>query len=274
MFRTYLSLVCQEKIMKKIYILFFIIPTCAFADSFTLTYYDNRFYDQTNGLGPGSVPAGNLTFISDIYYYFKPFEKQLQISQTEWLSDGSGNDYVAPYSPTTFDYHNISFDNITSEVLYLGEDYNFVYTVLPAWKLQFAEHIANTQIINTGKTVKMQNRQILNAVLNHQNIRTGRNGGDTKIPVYVWTQALYSHGNKRGNNAFSSDTLGTLVGGEIEASKKLNLGFGYGYSNTDYTADKEKTSMNNDSYFLYGKYKTKSLFINTIFAYNSGEYKY
>ena len=59
--------------MKKIHTLFLLVPISAFADSFTLTYYDNNFYDETNGLGPGNVPAGGLTAVSDIYYYFKPF---------------------------------------------------------------------------------------------------------------------------------------------------------------------------------------------------------
>ena len=265
--------------MKKIYLLFFIIPTCAFADSFTLTYYDNRFYDQTNGLGSGSIPAGGLTFISDIYYYFKPFEKQLQISQTEWLSDGHGDEYAAPYSPSTFNYNNITFDNIASEVLYLSEDNNFIQTVLPVWKHQYAEHIATTQINipkiqNTSKTIVTQNKQILNTAFNHQNIRTGRNGGDTKTPVYVWGQTLYSHGTKRGDNAFSSDTLGTLFGGEIELSRNINIGIGYGYGNTDSSSGNDNISMNNNSYFLYGNYNPKSFFINAIAAYNSGEYKH
>jgi hypothetical protein len=244
-----------------------------------LTYYDDGYYDCTDGLGPGSFPAGRVAEISDIYYYYEPFEKLLQISQTEWLSDGMGDVYISPNSPATFDYYGITFDNITSDVHYLGEDNDFIQTVLPAWKHQYAEHIAKTQINipkiqNISKSVLIQNKQILKAVFNHQNIRTGRNGGDTQTPVYVWTQTLYSHGNKRGDNAFSSDTLGILLGGEVEVSKKLNVGLGYGYSNTDSTTSNENISMDNNSYFLYGDYKIKTFFINAIAAYNSGEYKY
>lgn len=265
--------------MKKIYVLFSLLPISAFANDFTLTYYDNNFYDETGGLGPGGVHVGDVTAISDIYYYFKPFDKTLQISQTEWLSDGAGDEYEAPYSPAVFNYNDITFDNITSEVFYLGEDNRFINTILPTWKQQYAEYIASTQVnIPTIKhmhnIIRTQNRHILNIAFNHQNIRTGHNGGDTKTPIYIWGQTLYSHGHKRGNNAFSSDTLGAVLGGEIELSRNINIGVGYGYNDTDSVVSHENISMNNDTFFVYGDYKTKSLFINALTAYNSGKYKY
>lgn len=107
--------------------------------------YDKSFYDETNGLGPGSVPAGGLTGISDIYAYhnggtMEQLAFQLEggvtttmndglkldffiryanlgkvktsgsivVSQTEWLSDGSGasdGEYEAPYD-SVFHYTN------------------------------------------------------------------------------------------------------------------------------------------------------------------------
>ena len=107
--------------------------------------FDNSFYDETGGLGPGSVTAGGLTGISDIYAYhnggtMEQLAFQLEggvttsmndglkldffiryanlgkvktsgsivVSQTEWLSDGSGTDtgeYEAPYD-SVFHYTN------------------------------------------------------------------------------------------------------------------------------------------------------------------------
>ena len=107
--------------------------------------FDNHFYDETNGLGPGSQPAGALTGISDIYAYhnggtMENLAFQLEggvttsmneglkldffvryahlgkvrtsgsivVSQTEWLSDGSGasdGEYEAPYD-SVFHYTN------------------------------------------------------------------------------------------------------------------------------------------------------------------------
>lgn len=104
--------------------------------------FDNSFYDETNGLGPGSVQAGGLTAISDVYAYhnggtMEQLAFQLEggitttmndglkldffvryanlgkvrtsgsiiVSQTEWLSDGAGDEYEAPYD-SVFHYTN------------------------------------------------------------------------------------------------------------------------------------------------------------------------
>ena len=104
--------------------------------------FDKSFYDETDGLGPGSVPAGGLTAISDVYGYhnggtMEQIAFQLEaglttsmneglkldffiryanlgkvrtsgsiiVSQTEWLSDGAGDEYEAPYD-SVFHYTN------------------------------------------------------------------------------------------------------------------------------------------------------------------------
>ena len=105
--------------------------------------FDNSFYDETpNGAGPSSVPAGSLTAISDVYAYhnggtMEQLAFQLEagvtttmndglkldffvryanlgqvktsgsiiVSQTEWLSDGAGDEYEAPYD-SVFHYTN------------------------------------------------------------------------------------------------------------------------------------------------------------------------
>ena len=104
--------------------------------------YDNSFYDETDGLGPGSVQPGGLTAISDVYAYhnggtMEQLAFQLEggittdmndglkldffiryaklgkvktsgsiiVSQTEWLSDGAGDEYEAPYD-SVFHYTN------------------------------------------------------------------------------------------------------------------------------------------------------------------------
>ena len=104
--------------------------------------FDNTFYDQTDDLGPGSVVPGGLTGISDVYGYHnggttEQLAFQLEggvttamsdglkidffiryvnlgkvktsgsivVSQTEWLSDGAGDEYEAPYD-SVFHYTN------------------------------------------------------------------------------------------------------------------------------------------------------------------------
>lgn len=104
--------------------------------------FDDTFYDETDDLGPGSVIAGGLTAISDVYGYHnggttEQLAFQLEagvttamsdglkldfflryanlgkvktsgsivVSQTEWLSDGAGDEYEAPYD-SVFHYTN------------------------------------------------------------------------------------------------------------------------------------------------------------------------
>jgi len=104
--------------------------------------FDNSFYDETDGYGPGSVQAGGLTAISDIYAYHNggtmeqlSFKMEggvttsmndglkldffiryanlgkvktsgsIVVTQTEWLSDGAGDEYEAPYD-SVFHYTN------------------------------------------------------------------------------------------------------------------------------------------------------------------------
>lgn len=104
--------------------------------------FDNSFYDETGGLGPESIQAGGLTGISDVYAYhnggtMEQIAFQLEggittsmndglkldffiryanlgtvrtsgsiiVSQTEWLSDGAGDEYEAPYD-SVFHYTN------------------------------------------------------------------------------------------------------------------------------------------------------------------------
>ena len=104
--------------------------------------FDNTFYDQTGGADLGTVTPGGLTGISDIYGYHnggttEQLAFQLEggvttamsdglkvdlfiryvnlgkvktsgsivVSQTEWLSDGSGDEYEAPYD-SVFHYTN------------------------------------------------------------------------------------------------------------------------------------------------------------------------
>lgn len=104
--------------------------------------FDDTFYDETDGLGPGAIEGGGLTAISDVYGYHnggttEQLAFQLEagvttamsdglkldffvryanlgkiktsgsivVSQTEWISDGAGDEYEAPYD-SVFHYTN------------------------------------------------------------------------------------------------------------------------------------------------------------------------
>ena len=101
--------------MKKILFSFIGILFIASSHAVDLTlvsYDDNMYYI----IDPAYASAGELTLISDIYYYYKPFEHTLILKQTEWIGDGQGQEYIAPYSPSEFFYSGITFENFDKEI--------------------------------------------------------------------------------------------------------------------------------------------------------------
>jgi hypothetical protein len=117
----------------------------AYSTPFVWEYYDDTFYDETGGLGPGEIQAGGLTGISDVYYKYYFDAKDMTLSQTEWLSDGAGDEYPAPYDSNFF-YSNLYLGNpgyigVPETVNYV-EDVNnpgnFIVEIIP-------EHIEELQ---------------------------------------------------------------------------------------------------------------------------------
>ena len=80
----------------------------AWADDIILKAYDNTVYSYKE---PSEAKAGELTAISDIYYYYNPINKTLKVTQTEWLADGNGSEIPAPYD-SEFNYTDVTFDNM------------------------------------------------------------------------------------------------------------------------------------------------------------------
>lgn len=107
--------------MPRIFIIAIILTSVlpAMADNFVWTYVDTSYHEYAD---IATAPAGQLVGISDISYKYDLNNRQLVIHQTEWLSDGNGHDYEAPYDstirysldiadlPTTFPYD----ENITA----------------------------------------------------------------------------------------------------------------------------------------------------------------
>lgn len=104
--------------MKKVLTFFMLLCTMpVWANEIILTAYDNRFFSEKD---PSGALAGDLTSVSDIYYYYNPINKTLKVTQTEWLSDGVGGEYMAPYD-STFNYTNVTFDNMCDIIGYCDD---------------------------------------------------------------------------------------------------------------------------------------------------------
>ena len=267
--------------MKHACALLLLVSTPLYANDLILTFYDSTFYSEKD---PAYANTGDVTGISDEYYYFKPLDKTLTVSHTEWLSDGDGGEYMAPYNPAEFSYTEVTFDNFLTRFPWLSGLSDFTDNVFPQWKKDFDEYVQSqlqlltAPLIQTtqqlSKINRTQNRQFFNIAHRHENTKIGRNGGDENTGLSVWGQALYSHGKQHGENAFSANMLGVVFGGEIEVIKSLNLGIGFGYNNTDSNLNHNTITANNNTIFLYADYDIKNFFIKGLFAYNFGDYEY
>lgn len=102
-------------------ILVVVCTLSAHADNFVWQFYDSNFYAEVSEEEMPSVPAGNLTAITDIFYTYTFDTKSVYVTQTEWLSDGAGGEYEAPYS-SEFHYHNIYLNNpnLDTELFLVG----------------------------------------------------------------------------------------------------------------------------------------------------------
>ena len=57
---------------------------------------------------PKYAKNGELTAQSDTYFFYNLETLDLDITWTEWLSDGAGGEYAAPYD-SVFHYKNVTF---------------------------------------------------------------------------------------------------------------------------------------------------------------------
>lgn len=149
-------------------LLIYAVP--AFADNIILTAYDNNFYKVVSESELPSAPAGDLTAISDIYYSYDPVNKTLVVKQTEWLSDGAGGEYVAPYD-STFHYKDVTFDNMCNVVGYCNEtfqnkisemrtEYETYLSDSANNKYEFEQRLLDTSKNYTDKRINLLERKL------------------------------------------------------------------------------------------------------------------
>ncbi|MBQ6736604.1 MAG: autotransporter outer membrane beta-barrel domain-containing protein [Alphaproteobacteria bacterium] len=244
----------------------------AFADTLTLVAYDPTYYKIIEDLGTTIGSAGLLTGVSDIYYYYEPFTWHLTLKQQEWLSDGYGGEVAADYE-SVFHYTGVTFDNMAKmfeeDTIGVENLRKQVFELLI--DPQLAINIPHAKIINSVKYVlTQQNTNIMNTTFNRIHPK-GRNGGDGgHDSLGLWGQTLYNYSKRSGNNGFSGNTFGIVLGADGQITDSLIIGLGYNYNSTDIS----NTDINNNILFFYGKYQLINLFINTMLGYNQGYYEY
>lgn len=235
----------------------------------TLVSYDGNMYSV---MDPAYASAGQLTLISDIYYYYKPFEHSLILSQTEWLGDGNGQEYQAPYSPSEFYYSGITFENFDKEIGLEGDEFVLqnvadLKNQFDNWVVNNVSEIADLSMASISKNiVKQHNVDVYNSVFG--------NIGFDEDKFSVWGTTLLNSMDKSGKYDYSTNGLGVALGVDLQLSDSILIGMGYSYSNIDVDINPSDILFDTSSVFLYSKWQPSKFYVNGLVVYNFADYEY
>ncbi|MGN1080198.1 MAG: autotransporter outer membrane beta-barrel domain-containing protein [Alphaproteobacteria bacterium] len=121
------------------------------------------------------------------------------------------------------------------------------------------------------KTVGIMTSSVVNSVgtkivsrLNALGSMKGRSGGDMFAGAGVWGKALYTHARKSGEDGFSADAFGGVVGADSRPADGVTAGVALAYSRTN----SDDADIDTYSAFVYGGYKqTDRLSYNAVLGY-------
>jgi len=251
--------------MKKIFFTAFCIFLFhkTLADTLTLVAYDPTYYAIIEDLNTTVGHAGRLTGISDTYYYYEPFSGNLILTETEWLSDGFGNEVPADYD-STFHYTGITFNNMHDILTWMRN------IDIENLRDQFIEYqlVTNHPHMKTVHSLRyillQQDTNIMNLTLNRLHNHNGKN----KNAFGIWGQTLYNYSKYTGETGFSSSAFGVAFGFDNKVTNSFVYGIGYNYNSTTI----QDVSVGNNILFAYGQYHLNDLFIDATVGYNTGDY--
>ncbi|MBO4582860.1 MAG: autotransporter outer membrane beta-barrel domain-containing protein [Alphaproteobacteria bacterium] len=252
--------------MKKIFFTTFCVflfhPTLA--DILTLAAYDPTYYAIIDDLNTTVGRAGILTGVSDIYYYYEPFSGNLTLTQTEWLSDGLGDEVPADYN-STFHYTGVTFNNMHDILSGLIRDVDIENLRNQFIEYQLTYSQPQIKIIHSLRYILLQqDTNIMNLTINRLHNHNGKN----KNAFRIWAQTLYNHSKYTGETGFSSGAFGVAFGFDNKITNSFVYGIGYNYNSTSI----QNVSAGNNILFAYGQYHLNYLFIDATVGYNTGDY--
>lgn len=228
----------------------------------TLVSYDSNMYYFDDGAEYA---------ISDIYYYYKPFERQLITKQTEWGTDYNGDWFERAWSPFEETWENITFDNISDRafvsVVISEQNLQDLKNQFDNWVLNNVSEIADLSVLNISKNVvKQHNVYVYNSVFGNAKL-------DEK-KFSVWGTTLFNSMNESGKYDYSTNGLSVVLGADLQLSDTVLVGMGYSYSNTDVDISPSDILFDNSSLFLYSKWKPSKFYLNAIVSYDFADYEY
>ncbi len=255
--------------------------------------YDSTMYREIEPLYAG---AGQLTGVSDTYLTYNIESKELVVKQTEWLGDGAGGEYPAPYE-SVFHYTDIEladFEEGASLAMFLEyaptrQDFMaqaatyysdiLANTTDPAVLSSIPNSlrasmmpkingfIKNSLFYNANPTFAKQAQHLWSVNLNQLDTRMSE---QKHHDLSMWAGANYSSVN---GDSFDADMAGIMVGMDKWVSDAVLLGVGYSFNDgtTDIQNVKEINNTTHNVY-LYGEYALNKLYMNWVVNYGMADY--
>lgn len=135
-----------------------------------------------------------------------------------------------------------------------------------------ANRQAVSAVLATRHMMRQQNTTITTLAFDRFSKSVGRNGGDIFGKFSTWGQTTYGHAKQTGNNSFTGDTFGVVLGADTKISDSILFGFGYNYNTATVATDLPNLDITGHTIFAYGQYRPKELFFNAMVGYNTGNY--
>ena len=196
------------------------------ADNLLLTGYDDSFYSEND---PAAAGAGDLTGISDTYYYYDPFNKTLVVQQTEWLGDGAGGEYEAPYDSTYY-YTGVTFDNMCRKLGYCDDR---IQKIINEMRTEYEDYLSVSK--EPERKIEQEIKDRINA--DELTLQKAKAYTDEQTALMLKSANDYTD-RKVGamEKELSAGIASTAAMSSVEVSNvtkgEVSIGGGYGYYNS------------------------------------------
>ena len=239
----------------------------AYAINPIISAYNDTVYSLAD---PGHVPAGTATMQSDTYFFYNLETLDLDITLTEWIADGSGGEYIAPYSPTTFKYENVTLKDIATNpsinYFYWEADY-----ILESLRKQAKEYFSEKLKENYVFTTSAKTRNIFYSNINQIDNRFQE---PYHYNLTLWATESYNWFKQNSYSDFTSSAFGLHIGMDKHIKNNLLLGFSYSFSDGETTYKNNLTQDNSiHNIHLYSMYNFNNVYLSLLLNYGFSQYK-
>lgn len=257
--------------MKNANIILFAFTTLCFCNSAfainpKISAYNDIMYCLVD---PKYAKNGELTAQSDTYFFYNLETLDLDITWTEWLSDGAGGEYPAPYD-SVFHYKNVTLKDIATNPD-LVSFYEGTTTFLPSLQKQASEYFSQILKENYVFITSAKTRNLFYSNINQIDNRLQE---PYHSDLTIWATESYNWFKQNSYSDFTSSAFGLHIGMDKHIKNNLLLGFSYSFSDGETTYKNNLTQDDSiHNIHLYSMYNFNNVYLSLLFNYGFSQYK-